>query len=246
MSTTLNQWKFINRDFLKVLAMLFMLLDHIWATFFSDIMWLHLVGRLAFPLFAFMIVEGFFHTSNLNKYLYRLLVLAIISEVPFDLLISGSLIMPYYQNVIFTLLLGLIAIKLLDNYIQERSGRNLIIATVGAVGLPLLAELMMTDYGAVGVMTIIIFYLFRGMRVAWLMQLISLYILNVMWLQGSIVPFEIAGHTFELSTQGFALFALIPIWLYNGKRGYGGKIMQYIVYVFYPLHLLILYLLTII
>ncbi len=246
MSVTQPRWRFINRDLLKILAILFMLLDHIWATFYPDILWLHLVGRMAFPLFAFMIVEGFFHTSNLNKYMYRLLILAFVSEIPFDLMISGSLIAPYHQNVIFTLLLGLIAIKLLDNYISDRSGANLAIATVGAVGLPLIAELLMTDYGAVGVMTVIIFYLFRGMRYSWLLQLISLYIFNVAWLQSAVIPFEIAGQVVELSTQGFALFALIVIWLYNGNRGSGGKIMQYIIYAFYPLHLLILYLLTMI
>ena len=84
------------------------------------------------------------------------------------------------------------------------------------------------------------------MRYSWLLQLISLYIFNVAWLQSAVIPFEIAGQVVELSTQGFAIFALIVIWLYNGNRGSGGKIMQYIIYAFYPLHLLILYLLTMI
>ncbi len=244
MITTQPKWRFINRDLLKILAVLFMLLDHVWRTLLPDVLWLHLLGRIAFPLFAFMIIEGLVHTSDFRKYIYRLIILALISEIPFNLFISGSLIYPYYQNVIFTLLLGLLAAKLLQDYILERSGKNLAIAAMGAVAFPLLADFFMTDYGSVGVMTVIIFYLFRGMRFGWLLQLVSLYIFNVVMLQGLIIPVELGNYVYEIPTQGFALFALIPIWLYNGTRGRGGKVMQYFVYVFYPLHLLVLYFLT--
>ncbi len=241
MRLSLAQIKFINRDWLKILAMTFMLLDHLWATIIPGNQWLTYVGRMAFPLFAFMIAEGFIHTSNFRKYALRLFIFALISEIPFNLFYSSSLFYPFHQNVIFTLLIGLLAIKVLDNYLQRRSAANLVYATLAAVGLPLLAELAMTDYGAIGVMMIIVFYLFRDLRYAWFLQLIALFILNVVIYQGLYIPIEIGGLMIEFPTQGFAVFAMIFIYLYNGAKGRGGKIMQYSFYLFYPVHMLVLY-----
>lgn len=241
MSEAQPNLKFINRDLLKILAMSFMLLDHLWATIIPGNQWLTFIGRMAFPLFAFMIAEGFVHTSNFRKYALRLLVFALISEIPFNLFYSSSVFYPFHQNVIFTLLIGLLAIKVIDIYLQKRTPLNLVYATLAAVGLPLLAEIAMTDYGAIGVMTVIVFYLFRNMRYTWLLQLIALFILNVVIFQGFYIPIEILGQQIEFPTQGFAVFAMIFIYLYNGAKGGGGKIMQYSVYLFYPLHMLILY-----
>ena len=70
---------------LHIMAMVFMLCDHLWATIVPGNDWLTCVGRLAYPIFAFMIVEGYFHTHNLEKYVMRLLMWAVISEIPFDL-----------------------------------------------------------------------------------------------------------------------------------------------------------------
>ncbi|MDD6201867.1 MAG: TraX family protein, partial [Lachnospiraceae bacterium] len=79
---------------LHIIAILLMLCDHLWATVFSQYDWLTWVGRLAYPIFAFMLVEGYFHTRNLKKYLGRLLFWAILSELPFNLMYGGSLIYP--------------------------------------------------------------------------------------------------------------------------------------------------------
>ncbi len=89
---------------LHILAMTFMLMDHLWATLLSSQMWLTHVGRLAFPIFAFLAVEGYFHTRSFKRYALRMLLFAVLSEVPFDLMYGGTVFYPVHQNVIWTLL----------------------------------------------------------------------------------------------------------------------------------------------
>ena len=98
---------------LHILAMALMLCDHLWATLFPAQEWLTCIGRIAFPIFAFMIAEGYFHTSNVKKYIARLLIFAIVSEVPFDLLYGSTVIYPFHQNVLWTFLIALLAIVLI-------------------------------------------------------------------------------------------------------------------------------------
>ena len=112
----------ISASVLHILAMIFMLFDHLWATIIPGNQWLTCLGRLAFPLFAFMIVEGYFHTSSLQRYVLRLFIFALISEIPFNLMYSSSFIYPYHQNVIWTLLLGLSLIHL--NEIAAKKGSS--------------------------------------------------------------------------------------------------------------------------
>ena len=99
---------------LHILAMTFMLMDHLWATLLPASEWLTCVGRIAFPIFAFMTVEGYFHTHNLKKYIFRMLFFAVVSEIPFDLMYGGTWFYPVHQNVIWTLLLGLSGIYLME------------------------------------------------------------------------------------------------------------------------------------
>ena len=99
---------------LHLLAMAFMLSDHLWATVLPGVMWLTAVGRIAFPIFAFLAVEGYFHTHSFRRYALRMLLFAVLSEVPFDLMYSGTPFYPVHQNVIWTLLLGLLGIRAME------------------------------------------------------------------------------------------------------------------------------------
>lgn len=233
--------KIINANILKLLAIIFMLLDHMWATIIPGNQWMNYVGRLAFPIFAFQISEGFIHTRDVNKYAKRLFIFAMISEIPFNLFYSSSLIYPFHQNTIFTLFLGLVAIRALDKFRQEESKKNLALAILTLLGTSLLATITFTDYGAMGVFTVVVFYLFRDFPYAWAFQLIGMVLLNMYFFTGMYIPVEIFGRTFDFETQGFAVLALIPIWLYNGKKGSNSPILKYSMYIFYPLHLLVLY-----
>lgn len=91
---------------LHILAMALMLCDHLWGTVIPGNDWLTCLGRIAFPIFAFMIVEGYFHTKNLKKYVLRLLICAIISEIPFNLAMGSRWFYPIHQNVLWTFLIS--------------------------------------------------------------------------------------------------------------------------------------------
>lgn len=225
---------------LRVLAMLTMLLDHMWATVIPGNFWMTCVGRLAFPIFAFQIAEGFFHTSDRRRYMKRLLITALIAEIPFDLVQGGTILYPFHQNTIFTLILGLWAIQIIDAARAEPSARGWLRCSGKLLGIWLLALVGMVDYGWKGVATVVMFYLCRNFRGARLCQLAAMVVLHSLLMEGQVFP--LFGGAYSLPVQSLAILALIPIWLYNGKRGFGGKPFQYAAYLFYPLHLLILYL----
>jgi len=227
---------------LHILAMAFMLMDHLWATLLPAQEWLTCVGRIAFPIFAFMAVEGYFHTHNLKKYLLRMLIFAVISEVPFDLMYGGTWFYPVHQNVIWTLMMGLVGIHLMETVRKKKSIFVYILVSAIVVILGgLLGTLSMVDYYGMGVLTVFIFYFFRG-RKWWCLlgQMLALYWVNVELLGGLMYPIRLFGMEFELCQQGLALLALLPIWLYRGRQGYHSKPFQYFCYAFYPIHMLVI------
>lgn len=228
---------------LHILAMAFMLLDHLWALFFLQWDWMTCVGRIAFPIFAFMVVEGYFHTKKFSRYMLRLLLFALLSEIPFNLMYNSSPFYPFHQNVLWTFLLALSGIWLIE---KVRSfGRPLLFYCCSffiiAAGW-ILGTVCMVDYYGTGVCIVLLFYFFRG-RSWWcfLGQLLGMYLLNVKAMGGLFYPISILGLDLEISQQGFALLALIPIWLYKGHQGLHTKPFQYICYAFYPVHMLILF-----
>lgn len=227
---------------LHILAMFFMLLDHMWATVATGAEWMTCLGRIAFPIFAFMIVEGYFHTHNLKKYMGRMFLFALISEVPFDILTEGLLFYPFHQNVLWTFLIGLLGIHFMER--AKASGKRwkwILVSVLTVLGGFLAGMIGMTDFYGAGVLTVFVFYFFRG-RNWWcyLGQFAVLYWLNMEVLGGKYYPVTLFGRNFELMQQGFALLALIPIWLYRGRKGYSSRWFQYFCYGFYPLHCLIL------
>ena len=232
----------LTSNMLRILAMAFMICDHLWAKVVPGNDWMTYLGRLTFPIFAFMISEGFIHTSNLKKYILRLLGFAVISEIPFNLFYGGSWFYPYHQNVMFTLLFGLLAIMLIDKAKKNKDAKT-IAKTVALVALLCIASFIgFVDYGFWGFLTVVMFYLFRDFPFAWVLQLIAMLLFNLILFEGQTIPVELFGKSFEFATQGFAVFALIPLWLYGGKKGKSNKIMQYGFYAFYPIHMLLIYL----
>ena len=228
---------------LHVLAMILMLCDHLWATVVPGNQWLTVLGRLTFPIYAFLLVEGYFHTKDLKRYALRLLVLAILSEIPFNLMYSSQLIYPVHQNVIWTLLIGLGCVHINERAKEKSLLRRILMGAATVVLGSFLGLLSFSDYNAPGVLTVLVFYFFRG-RAWWCLlgQLAALYYLNVEVLQGLAFEVELFGKTHFIVQQGFALLALIPIWLYRGEKGTKSRAFQYACYAFYPLHMLVLHL----
>ena len=227
---------------LRTIAVLLMLSDHIWATAMSFGDWMTYIGRMAFPIFAFQIAEGFVHTKNFKKYALRLLGFAIVTEIPFNFFYSSRFFNPYHQNVLFTLLLGLLAIKVIDGIKKDRSGKNIALSVLYLLLILLASVIGFVDYGHLGMLTVVMFYLMRDFPFAWLGQLVGMILLNITFFEGLVFPVEILGKTFEIPSQGFAVFALIPIWLYGGRKGKSSKALQYGFYAFYPVHMIVLYL----
>ena len=229
---------------LHILAMFFMLLDHMWATVVPGNEWMTCVGRLAFPIFAFLLVEGFFHTRSRKKYALRLLIFALVTEIPFNLMAGGRFFFPIHQNVLWTFLLSFGLMAWNERARGAKPWRRLLrFAATFLVGL-LVGLLTMVDYYGYGIAMVLIFYLSRGN--SWgckLIQLVGLYWINVEMMGGLVYEFEALGRIWVIHQQGFAVLALIPIWLYKGKKGHSSKAFQYFCYGFYPVHMLILALL---
>lgn len=227
---------------LHIIAMTLMLMDHLWATLLPAREWLTCAGRVAFPIFAFMAVEGYFHTRSFKKYILRMLLFAVLSEIPFDLMYGGTWFYPVHQNVLWTFLLSLLGVWLMEQV--RKKGKTWMYLLVCVLVVPaglVLGTLCMVDYYGVGVLTVFVFYFLHG-RKWWcfLGQLAALYWLNVELLGGLMYPVQFFGMEFELCQQGLALLALIPIWLYRGRQGYHSKPFQYLCYAFYPVHMLLL------
>ena len=241
----MKQTKFdISSAGLHILAMTLMLCDHLWATVIPGNDWLTCIGRLAFPIFAFTLVEGYFHTRSIKRYALRLLTFAVISEIPFNLMLGSSVIYPFHQNVIWTLLIGLWMIHL--NELAEKKNKPIVIGLtrLGTVFLgALLGLLSFSDYNAAGVLMILIFYFFRGSTL-WcrIGQLVGMYYINFEMLKGLVFPVTLGSVSMEIPQQGLAILALIPIWLYRGRKGYSSKWFQQLCYWFYPAHMLLLWL----
>lgn len=223
---------------LHIIAMIFMLCDHMWATIL-DYEWLTCIGRIAFPIFAFLITEGYIHTSNINKYIKRMMIFAIITEIPFNLMVSASPIYPFHQNVLWTFVISLLTLK----YLNFDNTKNIFKSILIIILAIIIATVTMCDYFGAGVMMVVGFYIFRKSK---FLQLLMMIYVNMILLQGYSYPIDIAGYTYYFPQQGFAILSLIFIWLYNGKQGYHAKWFKIFCYAFYPLHMLILYILTIV
>lgn len=228
--------------FLHIIAMVFMLFDHLWGTVLPGNDWMTCIGRIAFPIFAFLIVEGYFHTKNLKKYVGRLLLFAVLSEIPFNLAMGSRVFYPVHQNVLWSFLISIGLIYL--NGKAKATSKMWIQIAVGFVTVLLgylVGILTMVDYYHAGVLTVLVFYFFRQRKWwSYLGQLLCLWYINTEILGGFGYEIQLFGEVHFLQRQSFALLSLIPIWLYHGRQGYRSKAFQYFCYAFYPVHLLLL------
>ncbi len=179
------------------------------------------IGRIAFPLFCFLLVEGFIHTRDWRRYAGRLFLFAVLSEIPFDLAISGQWWDPKSQNVFFTLGIAVLVMAAfawaegqVSWKVRTRRGCQCVFLLLGMAA----AQMIFTDYAAMGVLCVLVLYDTRTNR-GWQM---AAGMLSFLW-------------------EPPALLAFWPIAYYNGDRGISWK---YVFYLFYPIHLLILYLIT--
>lgn len=207
----------MNTFILKLMAITSMIIDHYGAIFAPNEGIYRYIGRLAFPIFCFLLVEGFIHTKDLKKYGKRLLIFALISEIPFDLAFYGRLGFEH-QNIFFTLFIGLVMM-----YFLERSKNTW--NKVSIVSMAMIAAfLLVVDYNIVGIIYILAFYLtkdiFRVKRIPLLVLVLS-----------------IVNLSFASMTQQFSLLALPLLFFYNGELGPVNSWRKGFFYIFYPLHL---------
>jgi len=189
------------------------------------------VGRLAFPIYCFLLVEGTHYTRSPGRYALRLGVAAILSELPYDLAFYGEWTI-YHQNVMLTLLLGFCALELM------KKCPNIVLKILAVIPFMLLADFLNTDYGGDGVLLIIMFALTRELPHRWLWQALGIWFvfspghaMFLYWLGG-----------ISITIQEWAVLAAVPISLYSGEKRSHSKVKQWAFYLFYPVHLTVLYL----
>lgn len=222
----------LSQETLKLIACVTMLLDHIGAVFSPGSV-LRDIGRLSFPIFCFLLSEGFYHTRSRGRYALRLFVSMLLAEIPFDLAFFGRIYWGH-QNVMLTLLLGFLAIWTMTE-VKDGIAKGLITA-----GFVIAAEYLRSDYGGTGVILILMFAMTREMPGKnWIRTALVLLLFAGM---SSVVVFRVG--TFAVTQQMLGTFAMIPIALYSGEKKTGSKALQTAFYLFYPVHLMTLYLIT--
>lgn len=219
------RYKVLNSTQLKWIAMISMTFDHVGMAVFPQYILFRIIGRLAFPIFCFLLVNGYYHTHDYSKYVLRLFTFALISEIPFDLFVYGRLFDTAGQNIFFTLFIGLIMIKCIE-FIRLFRNIEFKLLSLIAEGLIVItacltAFTIRSDYSFCGILIIYWFYLYRSNK----FMLVLFQAFTNMKLLGGI--------------QGFAVFSLVPIFMYNGKKGWNK--MKYLFYAFYPIHLFVIY-----
>lgn len=241
--------KCISQEGLKLLACITMLVDHVGATLVLRLIrevgnpgsaliplyyLMRIIGRIAFPIYCFLLVEGAHHTRNPKKYGLRLLIGMQLSEIPFDLALSsrGPVCFDWTDNsVMITLLLGFLMIQSM----KQATG-----AWKALLILPfyLLAEQLHTDYGGLGILIIAVFALTRGMPHEKLLQTVGLC--AVIYPGSRVLLGSVA-----VNLEWFAALAMIPIFCYDGRKLTHSKAAQWAFYLFYPVHLAVLALLEV-
>lgn len=219
----------LSQEGLKMIACITMLIDHVGAAITGNL-WLRIVGRIAFPIFCFLIAEGAFHTRNPKRYGLRLFVGVLLAELPFDLMLYGRWTWAS-QSVMLTLLLGFLY--------GQAAGRveNLNIRVYLIVPFALAAEWLRTDYGGFGVMLIALFILTREMPHRLAVQTMGMTLL-CLFMGGAMIRLG----SWNIPIELFAVAAMLPIACYHGAKKTASRWLQWAFYLFYPVHMLVLFL----
>lgn len=213
---------------LKIIACVTMLIDHLTTFFdrhsnFELVATMNSIGRLAFPIFAFLIAEGFYHTKNAKKYLTRLLIFAVISQIPYNITFMHKWIQWDQLNILFNFFFGLLALVIYK--------KNKYAGVAAVIAFSFLNQYVIhMGYGAFGVLLVFFFYIFRGSVVK---QGASLTIMMVIYVLRYVIKFY-PRSSFYMYLQLFAILSIVFIAFYNGKKG---KDIKYLFYVFYPGHI---------
>lgn len=221
----LTQRNYLNSFQLKMIAICAMFIDHTMYTFFPYVYELRTIGRLAFPIFAFLVAVGYDKTKSIISYMGRLLIFAFIAQIPYQKMLGFPGINP---NVLFTLFFGLAAILVIEK-------GSVFFKAAGPVALILCAELMGFDHSAYGVMMVIALYYAKDSKLLtslWISILTLLFSLQYIYLGGIQSP----GWYIVL----FYLFTIPFILLFNGQKGLSNKFTKWFFYVFYPAHIILL------
>ena len=244
----------MSSNILKLIACVAMLCDHMGYTMqyyhvgsYDAAELLRLIGRIAFPIFAFLIAEGFKKTHNVLLYAIRLIIAGFISEIPFDLCFHDSLkYSSSFNNVMFSLSTALLALIFADMCIKSSKKELRILFVVPVLAACYMAKTLSMDYGYWGIILIFLFYLVDSDSVKKKLMLVPVVLL---FAARHVITTSLPGGTPGewAKLQLLSLFSLIPILLYNGKKGRSSasgvtkKIRQYAFYLFYPAHMLALY-----
>ena len=208
-----------------------MLIDHIGAYIFPGAYWLRCIGRLAFPIFAFFIAEGMRYTRSRKRYVLTLLVFSIISQIPY-----GFLREFYYLNILFTFLIAIFAIFLIENYKKNETLYMIYLLLLGSV-LLFVEFLNIVDYGIFGVLLILVFYFVKDKKLSLSLGAACLVLLTLKMML-------FAGFTLRSTVQFLSILSLLLLYFYNGNKG---KVnLKWLFYIFYPLHLLVILIITLI
>ena len=217
----------MNSFILKIIACFTMFIDHLRYIIPTKPIFMSYIGRLAFPIFAFQSVQGYYYTKNFKKYLLRLFIFALVSQIPYHFYFNTNNL-----NVLFTLFLGLLCIYFWDNLKNQK-----ILSLTIIIAIIFLSETIHTDYGYYGIAIMLIFHIFKNKKIVMTLCFILL----------TLIFFIIKYKLNLLSTSVIILFictllGIIPCLLYNGKQGPKAK---YLFYFFYPIHILLLLLIQI-
>lgn len=211
---------------LKIIAIISMSIDHIGYLIFGKLSYFNYIGRLAFPIFAFQISEGYLHTKNLKRYFFRLFLFALISQIPF-MLFSSIISDKISLNIFFTLLLGLTCIFIYDKSKYKTLGILL------SIIIGILAQIIHCDYGFYGIAIILIFHIFKN----------NFIYSSIFFIIATVIKYLIPIIKYGFYPAYLYLFictitSAIFLAAYNNKKGRNTK---YLLYLFYPIHLLLIY-----